>query len=112
MNNIVLIDTDVLIDFIHGKDEAKSAFLQIEQNFSISISVITKMELFIGCRNKSELKSIEKFLSQFQLIELTKHISKSATDLLHQYHLSHGLLIADALIASTAIQMNLALLSK
>jgi len=112
MNNTIIIDTNVLIDYLRGIFEAKNSLKQLEQESSVAISVITKMELIIGCGNKAELQSIERFLSRFQLIELNKYISKSVTKLLNLYHLSHGLLIADALIAATAIQLDLPLFSK
>lgn len=70
------------------------------------------MELIIGCRNKKELKSLEHFLQRFELISLSEHISEAAADLLKTYRLSHGLMIADALIASTAIVSNISLVSK
>jgi len=70
------------------------------------------MELIIGCRNKKELKSLEHFLQGFELISLNKQISDTATDLLKTYRLSHGLLIADALIAATTIVTGNQLISK
>ena len=61
------------------------------------------MELIVGCRNKAELQDLDKFLRRFQILQLTDFISDGAVYLLQQYRLSHGLLIADALIASTAL---------
>jgi len=43
---------------------------------------------------------------------LTEQISDTASELLRTYRLSHGLLIADALIAATAIVSNTELVSK
>jgi predicted nucleic acid-binding protein len=34
-----------------------------EQTNQISISVITQMELIIGCRNKPELQHLDKFIN-------------------------------------------------
>ncbi len=62
------------------------------------------MELIVGCRNKSELHDLEIFLCRFQVLKITDQISDKAVDLLQQYRLSHGLLIADALIAATALE--------
>ncbi len=70
------------------------------------------MELIIGCRNKKELKSLDHFLQRFDIISLNEHISDTAADLLKTYHLSHGLLIADALVAATAIAANTKVISK
>ncbi|CAG0928380.1 hypothetical protein TFLX_00889 [Thermoflexales bacterium] len=49
------------------------------------------------------LQDIEK---RFQVIKLAEPISDTAVDLLHRYRLSHGLLIADSLIAATALSLN------
>jgi len=55
---------------------------------------------------------MEKFLSRFELLYLNENISKKADELLLKYRLSHSLLIADALIAATAIIWNFPLISK
>ena len=46
------------------------------------------------------------------MITLTEAITGKAVELLLEYRLSHGLLIADALIAATAIERGLSLVSK
>lgn len=70
------------------------------------------MELIVGCRNKTELKDLRKFLNRYQMLKITDQISDRAVDLLEQYFLSHGLLIADGLIAATALVHNEALITK
>lgn len=70
------------------------------------------MELIVGCRNKTESNSLEIFLRRFQIIKITEEISDRAVSLLEQYRLSHGLLIADAIIASTAIESGEPFISK
>ena len=62
------------------------------------------MELIVGCRNKTELQNLAKFLRRFQILKLSERISEKSVDLLEQYRLSHGLLIPDALIAATALE--------
>ena len=108
----ILIDTDILIDISNNNETAKSRLLQESQTSVLMISTITVMELMVGCRNKSELNSLEQFLAQFQVLKLNSLISDRATMLLQEYVLSHGLLIADALIAATAIEHQIPLLSK
>ncbi len=102
MPDFVLIDTDVLIDAGRGLAEAVVCLQLIEQQAVAAISTITQMELIIGCRNKAELRTLERFLSRFQILKLSAPISDAAVDLLRRYRLSNGLLIADALIAATA----------
>ncbi len=58
------------------------------------------------------MNNTEKFINRFQLLNLNENISTHADKLLCKYRLSHGLLIADALIAATAINWNYQLISK
>lgn len=109
---MIVVDTDILIDTGRGVEEAIVYLNRIEDQFSASISAVTEMELIIGCRNKDELRSLEAFLNRFQRIELDGDITGTAVDLLKRYRLSHGLLIADALIAATAISRDACLVSK
>jgi predicted nucleic acid-binding protein len=109
---MVIIDTDILIDAGRCIDEALNCLQQVEAKFSAAVSSITQMELIVVCRDKKELSSLEHFLERFQIISLNEHISDTATDLLKKYRLSHGLLIADSLIAATAIVSNIPFISK
>jgi len=107
--NIVIVDTDILIDAGHNIEHAIICLKQYEHQ---AISIITKMELIVGCRNKRELYNTEQFLYHFNVFNLNENISEKASNLLLQYRLSHGLLIADAFIAATAITLNYPLISK
>jgi predicted nucleic acid-binding protein len=112
MHDLVITDTDVLIDVSHNNDKAISYLENLETDYQLAISSITKMELMVGCRNKQELAVLDKFSIRFQVIKLNDSISNIAVDLLRQYRLSHGLLIPDALIASTALYLNMDLATK
>ncbi len=103
MTDMVIIDTDVLIDAGRNVSEAVLCIQQIEDRFSAAISSVTQMELIIGCRNNRELRALERFLERFEIIKLDEDVSDKGVGLLKKYRLSHGLLIADALIAATAI---------
>ncbi|NNF99328.1 MAG: type II toxin-antitoxin system VapC family toxin [Desulfobacteraceae bacterium] len=112
MTALVFVDTDILIDVGRGIDEAAACLQAIEQQSPMAISVVTQMELIVGCRNKSELNALEHFLDRFEIVGINDNISQTAVDLLKRYRLSHGLLIADALIAATAISEDGSLVSK
>ena len=99
-----IVDTDILIDAGRGIPEAIACLQRLEQQGSLSVSAVTQMELIVGCRNKVELHDLAIFLRRFQLMKITDQISDQAVGLLQQYRLSHGLLIADALIAATALE--------
>ena len=112
MNGLTIVDTDILIDVGRSDDNAVAYLKNLEADSSLAVSVVTQMELIVGCQNKKELRSTERFLKRFEILNLNEHISNIAVDLLKDYRLSHGLLIADALIAATAISFGLPLVSK
>ena len=87
-------------------------FNQKLKNSTLAISTITEMELIVGCRNQVELQQLRKFLRYYPIFKVNESICDQAIELLSKYRLSHGLLIADAFIAATAIVINAPLLSK
>lgn len=103
---ITIIDTDILVYFIRADQKASSFLKTLEHTSVLAISSITRMELIVGCRNKAELRDLNKFLNRFEILPVTETISDQTISLLEQYSLSHGLLIPDALIASTALVHN------
>ncbi len=107
-----VIDTDILIDAGRGVQDAITCLQRLAQQSSLAVSTVTQMELIVGCRNKMELHDLEIFLRRFQLLKITEQISDRAVSLLQQYRLSHGLLIADALIAATAMEHNQPFITK
>ena len=52
MSHIILIDTDILIDVSRRISTAINRIEEEENKAKLSISVITNMELIVGCRNK------------------------------------------------------------
>ena len=102
MAEVVLVDGDVLIDIGRNVEEAVACLDQIERRSSPAVSAVTHMELIVGCRNKTELRKLDRFSGRFQAVSLTEAISDRPLQLLRRYRLSHGLLIADAVIAATA----------
>jgi len=101
---IVLLDTNILIEILKGNDATISKIEALEAK--LSISSISVMELYYGALNKAELGKLEKFVSLFSIIELNETISKKATMLVKRYAKSHTLDIPDSLIASTALTLN------
>ncbi len=106
----LVVDTDILVDALRDVQEAIAQLEEIEER--VTVSIVTQMELIVGCRNASELRRLERFLSRFTVRTLTGATAKRAVSLLRRYRLSHGLLIPDALIAATALADTLPLLTK
>ena len=112
MANPTMIDTDILIDAGRGITDAVTCLNNLQSKSALTTSVITEMELVVGCRNNAELQALQTFLKPFQVVKINEAISDKAVELLKLYRLSHGLLIADSLIAATAMVLGWDLISK
>jgi len=112
LSDVVVVDTDILIDVGRNDPVAVERLRYEEQHSALVISTATQMELIVGCRNKKELKALDVFLHRFEIRRISFDITDKAVSLLLQYRLSHGLLIADPFIAATAFITDSALLSK
>lgn len=107
-----LLDTTVLIDLSRGKIAAADFFDNERQaGTELFVSVVSAMELIVGCRNKAEVAKAEKQIADFQLVQLNPAMSQKAYDLVLTYNKSHGMMIPDALIAATALLESLELMS-
>lgn len=107
MNNY-LADTTVVIEHLRGNIQAKN-FLA---TYSPAISAVTIAELIQGARDKKELTSVSKLVDRFLHLSLDKKVTQTALTLLADFHLSHGLFFLDALIAATAIENKLILVTE
>ena len=104
-----LVDTNILID---ASRKFESAVSFLDSLPRICISTITAAELYQGCRNKRELKAVEKLLENCQIVPITTTISDFALELVYQFFLSRKLVIDDALIVATAVENNLVLVTR
>lgn len=112
MAQIVIVDTDILIDFSLDKPGAVQTIANLENKFKLSVSVITAMELCSGCRSKKDLKRVDELLSRLNIEYVTKSISKSAFELMKEFRSSHGVEINDLMIAATSLSLEAKLISK
>lgn len=105
-----LVDTDVLIDVSRNNEAAIDFLDQLDDSWSLSI--ITALELIVGVRNKKEVTRIDQLVAVYSAIPLTAEIGNSSYGLLRQFARSHGLRLFDSLIAATAMEGNLTLVTK
>lgn len=106
----MLFDTDVLIWAQRGSSKAAAV---INKASDRAISTYVYMELLQGARNKLEQKYIKDFIYEygFEILPLTENIGHRATVYIGEYALSDGLRVGDALIAATATENNLTLIT-
>jgi predicted nucleic acid-binding protein len=106
----MLFDTDVLIFVERGHQKAAQIVDNSAERF---ISVQTYMELLQDAQNKKQHTLILSFLKQFNFVvlPLTENIGKRAAIYVEEYSLSHSVRAGDAIIAATAIENNITLIT-
>ena len=112
MPDLILLDSDVLIDVLRKDALVGLLLTTLASAGPLAISIVSRMETIRGCRNFEVQQQAEKLLRRFQVIALDGDISRRADELVSRYYLVYNLEIPDALIAATAIEYDLPLLSK
>lgn len=100
MRKPILVDTDVLMDFLRGHPQAV-ALVQRESTHMI-LSSIAVAELYAGVRGDDEIRVLESFVGLFRVVPVTSDLAKKGGLYKCDYSKSHGVGLADAIIAATA----------
>ncbi len=96
----LLIDTDVIIDYLRGRAVAVAYLESVVE--PMLISLITVAELYSGVRDGQERTALDTFIAAFTLVAVDESIAVQGGLYRHDYGKSHGVGLADALIAATA----------
>lgn len=102
-----IIDTNVFSKVFKGDAAVK---LYIETLDAV-IDATVYIECLQGSKSNQEKRKIKTYLSNFPLLPITPRVSEQAMELIDDYSNSHGLLLADALIAATALENDLTVVS-
>ena len=107
---MMLVDTDVLIWHLRGYPQATR---RLDELGALTLSAVSYLEVLQGIRNKAELVAVKKMLQHraATLLPMSKAITQRAIELMESLTLSHGLQIGDALIADTALEHQLPVLT-
>jgi predicted nucleic acid-binding protein len=100
MEGSFLLDTDVLVDFLRGHHKAV-AFINTH-SARIILSSIVVAELYAGVKGDTEQAALEDFVSLFRVIPVSAEIAKAGGLYKRDYGKSHGVGLADAILAATA----------
>ena len=99
-----LFDTNILIDYLNGYNEAK---LIIEQYQNPQISIITKIEILVGA-TKSDDDILREFLYNFSIIALNEEIAEIAVKIRQEKKIK----LPDAIIWASAKYRNSLLITR
>jgi predicted nucleic acid-binding protein len=100
MARAILLDTDVLVDFFRGAKKAVD--LVNLHSGRIILSSIVVAELFAGVKGDTEQAILENFVSLFPVVPVSAEIAKAGGLFKRDYGKSHGVGLADAILAATA----------
>jgi predicted nucleic acid-binding protein len=90
----LLLDSNILIDVLRGERAAQA---WLGQQHRPSISVITWIEVLVGCRG-SEHELVEPWLESFDRLPIDQPVATLTVTLRQR----HGLKVPDAIILATA----------
>ena len=106
----MLIDTDVLIWYLRGNENARKTIIA---HIPFKVSVINYLELLQGMKDKRELHLLQKYFRNWsvEILQINENISSRAMFFVEDYYLSHSMEMADAIIAATALERRETLLT-
>src|SRR5207237_9398949 len=96
----LLIDTDVLIDYLRDYPDAVS-YVEAQQE-RLLISVVTVAELYAGVREGEERSRLERFLRAFEIIPLDQRLPLHGGLSPRDYRRTHNAARASALLVAPA----------
>ena len=100
MTGSYLLDTDVLVDFLRGHKKAVAFVNNCSARIILSSLVVA--ELYAGVKGNAEQAALADFVSLFRIIPVSAEIAKAGALHKRDYGKSHGVGLADAILAATA----------
>ena len=95
----MLLDTNILVEIWRGKTEPKKAI----EDYSCGIETVVSCEFLQGVNHRQRERA-KLFIEKYEFIAFSPEVSYRAVSLIKEFAHSKGLRIADALIASTALE--------
>lgn len=107
---VMIFDTDIFIWVQRGNSIAAALIDGAKERF---LSVQTFMELLQCARDKQQQRLVKRFISDFRfsVLPLTENIGHRALVYIEEYGLSSGMRAGDAIIAATASENGMPLVT-
>ena len=96
----VLFDTDVMVDFLRG--HPKAIALLHSCSSEIILSSIVAAELYAGVKDDEDLRRLDDLLSLCRVLPVSPGLARMGGLYKRHYGKSHGIGLADAIVAATA----------
>ena len=110
---MTLADTDVLIDFLAGREPAAERVARELESGNLWTTVITRFEMLSGARRTRETKIIGELLDSMRIVALDVSAADRAADIRRALERKGvGIGMADSLIAGIVLHVGGALLTR
>jgi predicted nucleic acid-binding protein len=100
-----VFDTNILVDYLNGVGAAKDELARYSTRL---ISVITFIEVMVGCKDAEEEKTVRGFLAALDVLDVSAEIAEEAVSLRQRFRLK----IPDAIVYATARTQGCILVSR
>ena len=103
MENI-LIDTDIVIEYLRSRDKASTDLIKLMQEHNLFLSSISEFELYLGAKTARHKKDLVMIFSEVEVIPFNFGCGEIAANIWKDIQSRHQHLeIKDIFIASIAI---------
>lgn len=111
-NEVVLLDTSILIEYYRKKDKSKSVLFRLFQTYSIfAVSAVTHFEIYTGSGNE-QIDFWNDFFQEITVLPFNAEVSKEAANIdAILKRKRKQIAIPDLFIAATAIYHNIPLVT-
>jgi predicted nucleic acid-binding protein len=108
--NIIRIDTSILIDYFRKSDKTNSKLISlIQKGYKFHISAITEYEIYAGS-SLVQQKFWEELLEKIEVVSFTKKVARAAVEINNELKRKRKqIALAHLFIAATAVSNNYAL---
>jgi predicted nucleic acid-binding protein len=100
-----VFDTNILVDFLNGISGASEEISGCE---SPSISIVTWIEVLVGCRSVEETRNARALLARFDVQQVPESIAQRAVEVRQQSRLK----LPDAIVLATAMDAGCLLVTR
>jgi predicted nucleic acid-binding protein len=110
---MIVADTDVLIDFLSGKDPGASRVYEELENGVLYTTVINRFELLSGSKSTKQNEKLNQLLDALKILVLDVPAADKAADIRRQLdQKGQGIGMADSLIAGIVLEHRATLLTR
>ena len=100
---IICVDTSVFIDYFRKQRKDRTLLVQLSDKYKLVVSVITKLEIYVGIVNEQK-RYWDNIFDKLTILPITENEIDIATEIVKNLKKVNKMIeIQDILIASTAI---------